>query len=83
VLAFEPKFIEVRHLETGAVTQIIEGSKLRLLFADVSQYDQESRSTGQYERDSIVLMSNNRVMIMRLAGPVDTADEQSQTNGQS
>ncbi|TFK26207.1 RhoGEF Rgf2 [Coprinopsis marcescibilis] len=34
VLAFEPSFVEVRHVETGMLTQIIQGSNLRLLFAD-------------------------------------------------
>ncbi|KDN52318.1 CNH-domain-containing protein [Tilletiaria anomala UBC 951] len=35
VLAFEPSFIEVRHVETGALHQVITGSALRCLFADV------------------------------------------------
>ncbi|KAH8116525.1 CNH-domain-containing protein [Phellopilus nigrolimitatus] len=34
VLAFEPTFVEVRHVETGALTQIIQGNNLRLLFAE-------------------------------------------------
>ena len=34
VLAFEPTFIEVRHVETGALHQIITGFNLRCLFAD-------------------------------------------------
>lgn len=35
VLAFEPSFIEVRHVETGALHQVITGYNLRCLFADV------------------------------------------------
>lgn len=35
VLAFEPTFIEVRHVETGALHQVITGYNLRCLFADV------------------------------------------------
>jgi hypothetical protein len=35
VLAFEPTFVEIRHVETGAMAQIIQGSNLRLLFADM------------------------------------------------
>lgn len=34
VLAFEPNFMEVRHVDSGALMQIISGSSLRLLFAD-------------------------------------------------
>jgi len=34
VLAFEPSFIEVRHVETGALMQVIQGSNLRCLFAE-------------------------------------------------
>ncbi|KAN0061281.1 RHO1 GDP-GTP exchange protein 2 [Thecaphora frezii] len=35
VLAFEPNFVEVRHVETGALHQVITGVNLRCLFADV------------------------------------------------
>ncbi|KAH7101466.1 CNH-domain-containing protein [Auriculariales sp. MPI-PUGE-AT-0066] len=34
VLAFEPSFIEVRHVENGALMQVIQGSNLRCLFAE-------------------------------------------------
>ncbi|KAL4061872.1 CNH-domain-containing protein [Scleroderma citrinum] len=34
VLAFEPMFVEVRHVETGLLSQVIQGNNLRLLFAD-------------------------------------------------
>ncbi|KZP01607.1 CNH-domain-containing protein [Calocera viscosa TUFC12733] len=34
VLAFEPTFIEVRHVDTGILVQIIPGNNLRCLFAD-------------------------------------------------
>ncbi|KIK61684.1 hypothetical protein GYMLUDRAFT_73193 [Collybiopsis luxurians FD-317 M1] len=34
VLAFEPTFVEIRHIETGILSQVIQGSNLRLLFAD-------------------------------------------------
>ncbi|PWN48476.1 CNH-domain-containing protein [Violaceomyces palustris] len=36
VLAFEPSFVEVRHVETGALHQVITGVNLRCLFADVA-----------------------------------------------
>ncbi|CAD6885398.1 unnamed protein product [Tilletia controversa] len=35
ILAFEPKFVEVRHVDTGALHQVITGVNLRCLFADV------------------------------------------------
>ena len=34
VLAFEPTFVEIRHVDTGSMAQIIQGNNLRLLFAD-------------------------------------------------
>lgn len=34
VLAFEPSFVEIRHIETGLMAQVIQGRELRLLFAD-------------------------------------------------
>lgn len=34
VLAFEPTFVEIRNVETGSMSQIIQGNDLRCLFAD-------------------------------------------------
>jgi len=34
ILAFEPNFVEIRNIETGYLAQVIQGSNLRLLFAD-------------------------------------------------
>ncbi|GAA95551.1 uncharacterized protein L969DRAFT_92682 [Mixia osmundae IAM 14324] len=34
ILAFEPSFVEVRHVESGALMQIIPGNNLRCLFSD-------------------------------------------------
>ena len=34
LLAFEPSFVEIRHVETGHLTQVIQGNNLRCLFAD-------------------------------------------------
>lgn len=34
VLAFEPNFIEVRHVDTGGLVQIVTGSNIRCLFSD-------------------------------------------------
>jgi len=35
VLAFEPTFVEIRHVETGQLAQIIKGHNLRCLFSDI------------------------------------------------
>ena len=54
VLAFEPTFVEVRHVESGALMQIIPGNSLRCLFADTppsassSQHQQGSYFPQQY-----------------------------------
>lgn len=34
VLAFEPNFVEVRHVDTGNLVQIITGANIRCLFSD-------------------------------------------------
>lgn len=38
LLAFDPNFVEVRHVKTGALHQILTGSRLRCLFADPTPY---------------------------------------------
>lgn len=45
VLAFEPTFVEIRHVETGSMAQIIQGNNLRLLFADTPP--STANGTGQ------------------------------------
>jgi len=34
VLAFETTFVEIRHVETSLISQVIQGNNIRLLFAD-------------------------------------------------
>lgn len=34
VLAFEPTFVEIRNVETGAMSQVIQGNNLRCLYTD-------------------------------------------------
>ncbi|KAK0548821.1 RHO1 GDP-GTP exchange protein 2 [Tilletia horrida] len=46
ILAFEPKFIEVRHVDTGALHQVITGVNLRCLFADVPPQSNLSHSAS-------------------------------------
>lgn len=38
LLAFDSNFVEVRHIKTGALHQILTGSRLRCLFADPMPY---------------------------------------------
>ncbi|KZT27934.1 CNH-domain-containing protein [Neolentinus lepideus HHB14362 ss-1] len=115
VLAFEPTFVEIRHVETGSMAQVIQGNNLRCLFADTppsatntssqfhynpypghgydpygnpygsrqsigsihsgspnpyspypSPYSQRFQATG---RDEILMVSDDRVMAVRMAGP--------------
>jgi hypothetical protein len=35
IVAFESEFIEIRHIETGALEQLILGNDIRLLYSDV------------------------------------------------
>ncbi|KAF9818250.1 hypothetical protein IEO21_02878 [Rhodonia placenta] len=48
VLAFEPTFVEIRHVETGSMSQIIQGNNLRCLFADTPPSASNSGSQAQY-----------------------------------
>ncbi|KAF8659898.1 hypothetical protein AX16_001782 [Volvariella volvacea WC 439] len=47
VLAFDPTFVEIRNIETGSTSQVIQGSNVRLLFAD-SPPSYSSTSTPAY-----------------------------------
>ncbi|KOS12758.1 cnh-domain-containing protein [Malassezia pachydermatis] len=60
ILAFESNFIEVRHVETGALHQVITGFNLRCLFADTFSASIQSRSY------------NHRLQKMGYANPMRT-----------
>lgn len=61
VLAFEPSFIEVRHVETGALHQVITGYNLRCLFADVPPH----APSGQSSSSSALLPANAQFDLVR------------------
>jgi len=100
VLAVEPTFIEVRHVDTGQLVQVIPGNNLRCLFADtppstthsaahhsyggnpyVRGYVQQPGGYAGYHgyqgghrspaycRDEIIIVSDDKVMGVRLAMP--------------
>ncbi|KAJ1306998.1 hypothetical protein OPQ81_007978 [Rhizoctonia solani] len=46
VMAFDPTFIEIRHVEDGALVQVIRGNNLRLLFADTQPSVMNSMSSS-------------------------------------
>ncbi|KAG9032105.1 RHO1 GDP-GTP exchange protein 2 [Tulasnella sp. JGI-2019a] len=113
VLAVEPTFIEVRHVDSGRLVQIIPGNNLRCLFADTPPSRTHSPANlygpngymrgvnpsrgaspqygggyptgygyqhqgGQgppvhrsqtYARDEIIIVSDDKVLIIRLAAP--------------
>ncbi|THH00609.1 hypothetical protein EW026_g1971 [Hermanssonia centrifuga] len=48
VLAFEPTFVEIRHVQTGAMSQIIQGNNLRCLFADTPPSTTNSAAGAQF-----------------------------------
>ncbi|CAE6461849.1 unnamed protein product [Rhizoctonia solani] len=128
VIAFDPTFIEIRHVEDGALVQVIRGSNLRLLFADTqpsvmnsmsssasirsgsstayshhshSHHHQDGRSPyanygtppgmqmvpysqhlvhrRAHVRDEIILVSDDKVMAVRLAPPPRPSDVSSMT----
>ena len=50
VLAFEPTFVEIRNVETGAMSQVIQGNNLRCLYTDAPAslqhaYSRQSRGS--------------------------------------
>ena len=50
VLAFEPTFVEIRHVDTGSMAQIIQGNNLRLLFADTPPSTTNGASYNPYQQ---------------------------------
>ena len=46
VLAFEPTFVEIRNVETGSMSQVIQGNNLRCLFTDTQVYPSSGSSPG-------------------------------------
>ncbi|KAF8749120.1 CNH protein [Rhizoctonia solani] len=84
IMAFDPMFVEIRHVKNGSLVQIIRGSNIRLLYADIQSPDagstistlsSQSRSvlSAQFSqgrihgRDSIVLASDDGVMMVKLS----------------
>ncbi|GAC92885.1 hypothetical protein PHSY_000443 [Pseudozyma hubeiensis SY62] len=65
VLAFEPSFVEVRHVETGALHQVITGVNLRCLFADVAP---PTPSVQQQNAQAVAAMRANSFNAA-MAGP--------------
>jgi RHO1 GDP-GTP exchange protein 1/2 len=51
VLLFSPEFIEIRHVETGRLHQVIEGSDIRLLYS--------GRVDGMDDSILVAMRSNN------------------------
>lgn len=42
VLAFEPTFVEIRNVETGSMSQVVQGNNLRCLFTDTPPSPQQA-----------------------------------------
>ena len=74
VLAFEPTFVEIRHVETGYMSQVIQGNNLRLLFADTPPSTTNTASGTQY---------NPHHMGYGHAQPYPTGSVSSRHSGQS
>ncbi|KAL5633060.1 hypothetical protein ACGC1H_003526 [Rhizoctonia solani] len=70
IMAFDPTFIEIRHVKDGKLVQIGGGKNLRLLFADAQPSVKSSRiSTVPIARvrDEIIIASDDKVMAVRPA----------------
>ncbi|CAE6431848.1 unnamed protein product [Rhizoctonia solani] len=55
VMAFDPTFIEIRHVEDGSLVQVVRGSNLRLLFADTQPSVMNSMSSSVSIRSGIMV----------------------------
>lgn len=71
VLAFDPTFVEVRHVETGAMAQVIQGNNLRCLFAEAPPSTTHSKAnlynssyTGPYGADPRQSIYSDRASII-------------------
>lgn len=78
VLAFESTFIEVRHVESGALHQVITGSNLRCLFADVPPVTMSQLSQQSARVQAQTAARTNSAMLARSRMP-----SQSSASGQS
>ncbi|KAF8216845.1 CNH domain-containing protein, partial [Mycena galopus ATCC 62051] len=69
VLAFEPSFVEIRHVETGLMSQVIQGSNLRLLFADTPPSErrrlQTREATTHTRRPTRLAVAGRRTTVTR------------------
>ncbi|EKM51935.1 uncharacterized protein PHACADRAFT_187325 [Phanerochaete carnosa HHB-10118-sp] len=68
ILAFDPTFVEIWHVETGRIVQVIQGSNIRCLFtADTPpslKIDPANPSAG---RSEMLIVSDERVMKLRVS----------------
>ncbi|CCO29198.1 Rho1 guanine nucleotide exchange factor 1 [Rhizoctonia solani AG-1 IB] len=62
VMAFDPTFIEIRHVENGALVQVIRGNNLRLLFADTQPSVTNSNSNSNVSSASSVRTTSSSVL---------------------
>ncbi|TNY19835.1 CNH-domain-containing protein [Rhodotorula diobovata] len=53
VLAFEPTFIEVRHVESGSLMQIIPGNNIKCLFADSPPSASASSAAAYHQSNTL------------------------------
>ncbi|KAF8216832.1 citron-like protein [Mycena galopus ATCC 62051] len=70
VLAFSPSFVEIRHTETGLVSQKMPGSNIRLLFSNMPPSVNCAGGSGGNGipcSDDILMVSEDRILAVRLA----------------
>ncbi|WFD45329.1 RHO1 GDP-GTP exchange protein 2 [Malassezia psittaci] len=69
VLAFEPNFVEVRHVETGVLHQVITGQNLHCLFADAVNFSYGVSRVPHAARSHSKVMYPGRGMMTSFAAP--------------
>ncbi|KAG8731553.1 RHO1 GDP-GTP exchange protein 2, partial [Ceratobasidium sp. 423] len=70
IIAIGPMFVEIRHVEDGALVRVIQGNNFRLLFANTQPSVRNSTVSADsivYTRAEIILASDDKVMTVRLA----------------
>jgi RHO1 GDP-GTP exchange protein 1/2 len=70
-------FVEIRHVETGSMSQVIQGNNLRCLFTDVPvsvgqahvRMYSEPTSHRRAMEQGVILASDDRVLTLHMAVP--------------
>ncbi|KAG8694516.1 RHO1 GDP-GTP exchange protein 2, partial [Ceratobasidium sp. 395] len=79
VMAFDPAFIEIRHVKDGSLAQVIRGNDLRCLFADAQLSMTNTSDPSQNARSEVFVASDDKVIAVRLTQSLHILDATTST----